>query len=130
MSPEESAALAQEALKDKPSGSSRESEVVRRAEGNPFYLTELARAAAEREDDKLPPTIEGVILERIDRLEKDARQLLELASVIGREFPERLLRVMAETENLESELRRLRELEFVYEKEMCIRDRDKRLLSA
>jgi class 3 adenylate cyclase len=118
LSPEESTELAQEALKDKPGGSSRESEVVRRAEGNPFYLTELARAAAEREDDKLPPTIEGVILERIDRLEKDARQLLELASVIGREFPERLLRVMAETENLESELRRLRELEFVYEKEI------------
>jgi len=118
LSPEDSAALARDALKDNPKGFSREAEVVLRAEGNPFYLTELAQAAARHGDDKLPPTIEGVILERIDRLEKDARRVLELASVIGREFPERLLRAVAETENLETELRGLRELEFVYEKEI------------
>jgi class 3 adenylate cyclase len=118
LSPDDSAALARDALKDKPKGLSHEAEVVLRAEGNPFYLTELARAATQHGDDKLPPTIEGVILERIDRLEKDARRVLELASVIGREFPERLLRAVAETENLETELRGLRELEFVYEKEI------------
>ncbi len=95
-----------------------EVEVVARAEGNPFYLTELAQSAAQRGDAKLPATIEGVILERIDRLEQQSRQILELASVIGREFPERLLRSVANSEQIESQLRSLRELEFIYEKEI------------
>jgi len=94
-------------------------EVVARAEGNPFYLTELSQAAAQRGEGKLPATIEAVILERIDRLERKSREVLELASVIGREFPERLLRAVANAEHLESQLPRLRELEFIYEKEIA-----------
>jgi hypothetical protein len=114
---EDSAALARALLKK---GSTiNEAEVVARAEGNPFYLTELAQAAAQRGEAQLPATIEGVILERIDRLEKKSRQILELASVIGREFPERLLREVADLKDLESQLHRLRELEFVYEKEIA-----------
>jgi adenylate cyclase len=93
-------------------------EVVARAEGNPFYLTELSQAAAQSGEGKLPATIEAVILERIDRLERRSRQVLELASVIGREFPERLLRAVANPEHLQSQLPRLRELEFISEKEI------------
>jgi len=113
---EDGAALARELLKD--GAAFNEAEVVARAEGNPFYLTELAQAAAQRGEAKLPATIEGVILERIDRLEQQCRQILELASVIGREFPERVLREVANLEDLESQLQRLSELEFVHEKEI------------
>jgi predicted ATPase len=91
---------------------------VARAERNPFYLTELAQSAPQRGEAKLPATIEGVILERIDRLGQQSRQILELASVIGREFSERLLRAVANTEHLDSQLRSLRDLEFIYEKEI------------
>jgi len=118
LSAEESSELAHEVLKQK-NDKSRESEVVARAEGNPFYLVELAQAAAQPGDSKLPPTIEGVILEKIDRLEGEARRVLELASVIGREFPERLLREIAGVEQLEDRLRRLRELEFLYQQEIA-----------
>jgi class 3 adenylate cyclase len=96
-----------------------DAEVVARAEGNPFYLTELSQAAGQSGEGKLPATIEAVILERIDRLERQSRQVLELASVIGREFPERLLRAVSNPEHLESQLPRLRELEFIYEKEIA-----------
>lgn len=93
--------------------------MVARAEGNPFYLTELAQASAQRGETKLPATIKGVILERLDNLERKSRQILELASIIGREFPARLLREVANLADLDSQLRRLRELEFVHEKEIA-----------
>lgn len=116
LSTEDSTALVRELVK---SGAAfNDAEVITRAEGNPFYLTELAQAAAQRGEAKLPATIEGVILERIDRLERRSRQILELASVIGREFSERLLRAVANQQDLESQLHRLRELEFIYEKEI------------
>jgi hypothetical protein len=92
--------------------------VIQHAEGNPFYLTELGQAAAQRREATLPATIEGVILERIDRLGQEARQVLELASVIGREFSGRLLRAATNGDQIESHLLRLRELEFAYEKEL------------
>jgi class 3 adenylate cyclase len=117
LSAEDSTALARELVRE---GSTfDEADVVARAEGNPFYLTELAQAAAQHGEAKLPATIEGVILERIDRLEQQSRRILELASVIGREFSERLLRAVANQEDLETRLSRLRELEFVYEKEIA-----------
>jgi class 3 adenylate cyclase len=115
LSAEESAALAGELLKR--GAVFDDAKVIQHAEGNPFYLTELAQAAGKR-GAALPATIEGVILERIDRLEPQPRQILELASVIGREFGERVLRAVAETEHVESQLLCLRELEFIYEKEI------------
>jgi class 3 adenylate cyclase len=116
LSAEDSTALVRALLKG--GAIFNEAEVVARAEGNPFYLTELAQSAAQRGEATLPATIEGVILERIDRLGQQSRQILELASVIGREFSERLLRAVANTEHLESQLRSLRDLEFIYEKEI------------
>jgi class 3 adenylate cyclase len=116
LSTEDSSALVRELVKG--GATFNDAEVITRAEGNPFYLTELAQAAAQRGEVRLPATIEGVILERIDHLEQRSRQILELASVIGREFSERLLRTVANEENLESQLHRLRELEFIYEKEI------------
>jgi len=75
--------------------------LLRRAEGNPFFLGELLRslrdtgaivksAGAWSFDStvpiELPDTVERVVLARIDRLSAGDRDLLNSAAVIGREF--------------------------------------------
>jgi ABC-type oligopeptide transport system substrate-binding subunit/class 3 adenylate cyclase len=83
-----------------------------RAEGNPFYLEELVASLVEQgvlvwegdawqlkgpiESLRIPDTVHGVILARIDRLEEDVRGTLQMASVIGRSFLYRLLAAVAE----------------------------------
>lgn len=69
-----------------------------RAQGNPFYMAELARALRSRdpasahspwaslEPGSLPATIEGALASRIDRLEPAAQVALKVASVFGRPF--------------------------------------------
>ncbi|MCG3141869.1 MAG: hypothetical protein HDKAJFGB_03204 [Anaerolineae bacterium] len=82
-----------------------------RAEGNPLFVQELTRMLWERGDlidvdgkwvlknDQaaldIPGTLQGVLMARIDQLPSNARRVLQIASVLGREFPlevlERLL---------------------------------------
>lgn len=92
--------------------------VVRRGEGNPFFLEELARAVQGRnggEDTPVPDTVEGVLMARIDRLPGEARRALRTASVLGREFSPQLLGLVWEGAGLESHLAELRRLEFLQE---------------
>jgi predicted ATPase len=49
----------------------------------------------------IPDTLQGVIMARIDRLDDDLKQLLRLASVVGRSF---LYRVLASITAAEREL--------------------------
>jgi ABC-type transport system substrate-binding protein/class 3 adenylate cyclase len=78
-----------------------ERRIVEPAEGNPFFLEELVRSLADagalvQEDERwrfdhavaveIPPTVEKVILSRIDRLSPRAHQALMAASVLGRQF--------------------------------------------
>lgn len=76
--------------------------IEQQAGGNPFYVEEVIRSlleqgAIERLDTGLaatekihaaviPETVQEVILSRVDRLEPALRQLLQLASVVGRSF--------------------------------------------
>jgi class 3 adenylate cyclase/tetratricopeptide (TPR) repeat protein len=107
--------------------------IVGKAEGNPFYIEEVARSLIETgilqksnggyrlvqavEDVVVPDTIQEVILSRIDRLEKEAREAIQLASVIGREFTVRLLNRIASPEaGLDPLLGELKALELIYEK--------------
>src|SRR5207248_5145374 len=54
---------------------------------------------------------------RIDRLPPGAKQTLQTASVLGREFSERLLRVLSEApERLDAELQEVTRLEFLHER--------------
>ena len=77
------------------------------AEGNPFYLEELVRslvdAGALIEEDggwrfdhevevDVPPTVEKVILARIDRLPDTSHDVLTAAAILGRRFGVPLLR--------------------------------------
>ncbi|HET7617217.1 MAG TPA: tetratricopeptide repeat protein, partial [Vicinamibacterales bacterium] len=78
-----------------------------RTGGNPFFLEQVAHTLAEegavttsggvveiqRDVDglALPDTVQAVIRARLDRLSDDAREVLRVASVIGREFRRALL---------------------------------------
>jgi len=87
--------------------------ILARAEGNPFFVEEVVRMLIERgvielRDDRwvateevesieIPDTLHGLLLARIDQLSDDAKRSLRVASVIGRQFPVRVLeRVLGE----------------------------------
>ena len=92
--------------------------ILARADGNPLFLEELARAMSERSGDPghgVPDTLQEVLLARVDRLPDDARRLLQAASVLGREFPASLLEAMREPDgDLDVALRELTRLEFLF----------------
>jgi class 3 adenylate cyclase/tetratricopeptide (TPR) repeat protein len=91
--------------------------VVRRGEGNPFFLEELARAPGGNGNGStpVPDTVEGVLMARIDRLPDDARGALQTASVLGREFSTELLRGVWDGADLDAHLLELKRLEFLHE---------------
>jgi tetratricopeptide (TPR) repeat protein len=83
--------------------------IVARAGGNPFFIEESIRSlvdsGAVAKDDKgewqlrerpaaleVPATLHGVVAARIDRLPPSAKETIQLASVIGQRFGDRVLR--------------------------------------
>jgi ABC-type oligopeptide transport system substrate-binding subunit/class 3 adenylate cyclase len=90
-----------------------ERRVLEAADGNPFFLEELVRSLADvgalvRTEEgwqfdhavevEVPPTVEKVILARLDRLSPQARELVTSASALGRNFAQPLLEgVLGET---------------------------------
>ena len=78
-----------------------------RAGGNPFFLEEITQSLLEEgalqlengtaalvpaaEHLQLPNTVQGVIRARLDRLDRRTREVLRLASVVGREFTRAIL---------------------------------------
>src|SRR5215831_9981662 len=96
-------------------------EIVTKADGNPFFLEQLALHAGEardlRSDLMVPDSIHDVVMARIDRLPDETKRLLQTAAVIGREFSSRLLNAVCQDPgSLETRLRELRRLEFVSER--------------
>jgi ABC-type transport system substrate-binding protein/class 3 adenylate cyclase len=101
------------------------------AEGNPFYLEELIRSLVDagallRDGDGgwrfdhdirvvVPPTVEQVILARIDRLSADCRHVLTAASVLGKQFGLPLLEGVAATPDLRAVLHELQRLDLLRE---------------
>ncbi|CAN5561872.1 hypothetical protein BH20CHL7_BH20CHL7_05910 [soil metagenome] len=86
--------------------------ILERADGNPFFIEEVIRILVDRgaierrdgrwvatrtvESGEIPETLHGLLLARIDRLDPEAREVLRVASVIGRRFPVSVLaRAMA-----------------------------------
>jgi predicted ATPase len=90
--------------------------ILDHAEGNPFYVEEVIRslinaeaivqdevtgywqAMSGVEDIAIPGTLQGVLMARIDRLQEEAKRVLQLASVIGRIFPYRVLSAIVHEE--------------------------------
>lgn len=109
--------------------------ILQKAEGNPFFLEEVVRSlidigAVEKnmstgrwqitktiEHITIPHTLRGVIVARIDSLAEDTKEVLKIASVIGRSFFYRVLQaVCEEKEGLDVHLEKLQQLELIREK--------------
>jgi predicted ATPase/class 3 adenylate cyclase len=107
--------------------------ITERTEGNPFFMEEmvqvlldegaLVRDGAEVKLTKplnalkIPPTVQGILAARIDRLPADAKELLQTLAVTGREFPLSLIHaVVAESDDELDRLLNVLQLgEFIYE---------------
>jgi DNA-binding winged helix-turn-helix (wHTH) protein/class 3 adenylate cyclase/tetratricopeptide (TPR) repeat protein len=108
--------------------------LLAKAQGNPFFLEELARTLMDQAvwqdeptsrsapcqsstDFRLPATVEAVLAGRIDRLSADAKQLLQTAAIIGIDVPLPLLQLVAELPEvaLHESLAHLQAAEFLYE---------------
>ena len=69
-------------------------ECIARAEGNPLFLEQLLRNAAESEATNLPASIQSLVLARMDRLPQRDKAALQAASVIGKRFALDALRAL------------------------------------
>jgi len=106
--------------------------IIKRADGNPFFIEEVVRSfidqgalivkngtfevSAKIETMIIPQTINDVLMARIDRLEEETRDLLKVASVIGRSFFHSILVEVAKTINeIDRRLEYLKEAQFIRE---------------
>lgn len=110
--------------------------VLQRAGGNPFFVEEVVQSLVDAGvlegtrgsyrlvgplgSLRVPPTIQALLAARIDRLPESARRLLQTAAVVGKWFPESLLRRVAglADEELAEGLRTLRQRDLIYEREL------------
>ena len=112
---EETVELAAECL-EAPLPAEMEEALCERTEGVPFLVEEVVAAAVIDEvlqhheegwvytgglDDIVPQTVSGVVLRRADALGRDARHVLDCASVLGRTFPIATLSEMVDEERTE-----------------------------
>jgi class 3 adenylate cyclase/tetratricopeptide (TPR) repeat protein len=108
--------------------------ILEKTEGTPFFMEEIVQELVEqgvlRHDAsvgwvtthpttalQLPPTVQGVLATRIDRLTPEEKALLQQLSVIGRQFPLSLVRqVITQPEaDIYRILASLQHKEFLYE---------------
>src|SRR5262249_23696542 len=95
--------------------------LLAKADGNPFFLEELARTVVEQGADAssptVPDTVQAVLLARIDRLPATAKRLLQTAAVIGKDVTLPLLQAVTAMpeEAMHRDLRHLQTAEFLYE---------------
>ncbi len=113
--------------------------ILARTEGNPFFMEELVQALVEqgvvrRESTvgdqvtrvsltrpltaiQLPPTVQGILAARMDRLSAGDKALLQILAVIGKEFPLSLLTQVVDQPEAEVQggLAHLQQGEFIYE---------------
>jgi class 3 adenylate cyclase len=106
--------------------------VIERTEGNPFFIEEMVQAlfdegalvrngtvkvARSLPQLRLPPTVQGILASRIDRLLREHKELIQTLAVMGRESPLALIKLVASQPDgeLERMLGNLQAGEFIYE---------------
>ncbi|MGV8074237.1 MAG: adenylate/guanylate cyclase domain-containing protein [Syntrophobacteraceae bacterium] len=126
--------LAQAILQNGEISSDLNSLILGKSSGNPLFIEELTRTLLEEgsieerggkyllnrkaTEIMVPDTIQGLIAARIDRLDESIKKTMQVASVIGRDFPYRILQVITGMEDeLKAHLLSLQCLELIYEKE-------------
>ena len=120
-----------------PSLKSLKSNIIDRAGGNPFFLEELVHDLVERRVIlgergayrllsathwlQLPETVQSILATRIDRLTPEAKQLLQRASLIGRNLSRRLLEAISDlgADQLDQPLTELVTAEMLYEAQLA-----------
>lgn len=111
LSPTETDRLLDELLGSHPEIDDIRQRIAERSGGNPFFAEELVRSLADRavllgrpgnyrrglalDGAVLPPTVQAVIGARIDRLNEPDCALLQIGSILGKEFQLALLRHVA-----------------------------------
>ena len=107
--------------------------IIEKTDGNPFFIEEMVRTLFERgmlkrngrleiampiDELRIPPTVNGILAARIDRLPENEKELLQTLAVIGKEFTPSLVERVAlpeSAERLEAMLGDLQAGGFVYE---------------
>ncbi|MFZ0680031.1 adenylate/guanylate cyclase domain-containing protein, partial [Candidatus Binatus sp.] len=107
--------------------------IIERTEGNPFFMEEtvqvlldegslvhngsITRLTRPLGDLKIPPTVQGILAARIDRLSAESKDLLQTLAVFGREFSLSLIRAVVpkSDDELSRMLNDLQLGEFIYE---------------
>jgi len=107
--------------------------IIERTEGNPFFMEEtvqvlldegslvrngsITRLTRPLGELKIPPTVQGILAARIDRLSAESKDLLQALAVIGREFSLSLIRAVVpkSDDELSRMLNDLQLGEFIYE---------------
>ena len=109
--------------------------VLNRTGGNPLFVEEMTQSLVENgtilkkdhqyvltrkaSEIQVPDTIQGIIAARIDRVDEGVKRIMQVASVIGREFAFRILQsIMGMREELKSSLLNLQGLEFISQKQL------------
>jgi predicted ATPase len=107
--------------------------IIDKTEGNPFFMEEIWQALIEEgalvrdgsafklvkslSQLKIPPTVQGIVVARIDRLPGNEKELLQTLAVIGREFRLTLARKIIDHpyDEIQRMLDHLQLAEFIYE---------------
>jgi adenylate cyclase len=136
LGPADTGELLRDLAGEDPSLDGLEELVHDRTAGNPFFIEEIVRELAETgrlqgsrgayrlarpvEDAGVPAGVQAILAARIDRLDPDAKQLLQVASVVGKEFGVRALHLTAglQSDGSEPALCALTEGGFLYEAEI------------
>ena len=124
--------------------------ILRKTEGNPYFAEEIVRTLIEQgvvyrtedglrwkagttvEDIAIPDSLHALLTARIDRLDREVRATMHMASVIGRSFYYRVLNAISDTAieldkhlvalqraELVEETARIPELEYMFKHELA-----------
>jgi tetratricopeptide (TPR) repeat protein len=120
LSQEDSRSVMRAALRAKEVPHALAQQILDKAEGNPFFLEELAGSVRDQSDLgytlDAPDTVQEVLLARIHRLGDGPRRALQTAALFGRESALRVMRsIWSGPEDIATHLRDLVRLEFLYE---------------
>ncbi|MBE0638404.1 MAG: AAA family ATPase [Bacteroidales bacterium] len=128
----ESGNLIKNLLREAPIPEEIQKMIVRKTEGNPFFIEEIIRSFIDEEiidiqegnfivtekikDVNIPETINEAILSRVDKLDEKTRELLNTASVMGRNFYYKVLEEATDTiEELDERLAYLTQVQLITE---------------
>jgi class 3 adenylate cyclase/tetratricopeptide (TPR) repeat protein len=109
--------------------------IFKRTSGNPLFLEEMTQTLLENNiieergqwydlteqgaEMEIPDTIQGIISSRIDHLDDERKRIVQVAAVIGRDFPYPILqKITGRRDRLKATLQDLQRSEFIYEKRM------------